>query len=201
MGRGVIISRPTWRYIVNFIQKNYKTVLIAIISFLILIILASWKAQDDHSIEVSDFEECARYYMVAPAHPAKCWTPNGEVHIQYSFDDERAKIDLDDATDWLVNNNNLKIEGEVIGGWFFEASFPAELWDQQGRRFVWSIATTQDDWMTTDLVPFEITFEIPDNYQIENAILVLTKDNPSGLPEYDDALAWPIHLKYSLLED
>jgi hypothetical protein len=184
----------------NFIQENYKTILVAVISFLILIILASWKAQEEPSIEVSDFEECARYYMVAPTHPAKCWTSDGIMHIQYAFDDERVKIDLD-KTDWLVNDNNLEIEGEIIGGWFFEASFPAELWDQQGRRFAWSIATTQDDWMTMDLVPFKIMFEIPDNYQIENAILVLIKDNPSGLPEYDDALAWPIHLKYSLLAD
>jgi hypothetical protein len=41
--------------------------------------------------------------------------------------------------------------------------------------------------MTEDFVPFEATikFEKPDT---ETGFLVLERDNPSGLPEYDDEL-------------
>jgi len=83
-----------------------------------------------------------------------------------------------------------------MGSWFFEASFLAELWNGQGQRFAWSLASTSEDWMTNELIPFQIIFEIPEDHKLSDAILVLIKDNPSGLKEHDDALAWPIKLKY-----
>lgn len=83
------------------------------------------------------------------------------------------------------------IRGEARGTWFFEASFPISLLDAQGNELTVAIATAQSDWMTTDFVPFEatLTFAVPTS---TTGVLVLRKDNPSGLPEHDDKLLLPI---------
>ncbi|MFH0951428.1 MAG: Gmad2 immunoglobulin-like domain-containing protein [bacterium] len=82
----------------------------------------------------------------------------------------------------------LVIKGEARGTWFFEASFPVMLTDWDGLIIAQGIATAQSNWMTEDYVPFtaELTFDRP-SYGDRGA-LILRKDNPSGLPEYDDAL-------------
>ena len=53
-------------------------------------------------------------------------------------------------------------------------------------------AEAQSDWMTEEFVPFKavLTFNAPayKNY----GTLILRKDNPSGLPEHDDALEIPV---------
>lgn len=86
----------------------------------------------------------------------------------------------------------LVIKGEARGNWFFEASFPVVLVDWDGRIIAESYATAKSDWMTEDFVPFEATIEFEEPEFIgdfsKRGALILKKDNPSGLPEYDDAL-------------
>lgn len=82
------------------------------------------------------------------------------------------------------------VRGEARGTWYFEASFPLEVLDKNGNSVAVSYATAQGDWMTTELVPFEGTITVQ-NYS-GPATLVLRKDNPSGLPEYDDSVSFPI---------
>jgi spore germination protein GerM len=50
---------------------------------------------------------------------------------------------------------------------------------------------TAEEWMTEEYVPFEATlsFNPP---QTETGTLILSKDNPSGLPEHDDELRIPV---------
>lgn len=93
----------------------------------------------------------------------------------------------------------LKIYGQAKGYWFFEASFPVVLVDWDGRIIAQGIATAQDEWMTKNFVSFttELTFEKPafiGDFSKRGA-LILRKDNPSGLPEHDDALEIPIMFK------
>ena len=89
----------------------------------------------------------------------------------------------------------LVVTGEARGYWFFEASFPMYLVDWDGKIIAQGIAQAQDEWMTEDFVPFEatLTFEMP-LYE-ERGALILRKDNPSGLPEHDDALEVQIFYK------
>ena len=86
----------------------------------------------------------------------------------------------------------LVLEGEARGVWFFEASFPARLFDDDGNEIPVAIAQAQGEWMTEDFVPFLATleFETPDT---EQGMLVFEKDNPSGLPEYADQLSMPVY--------
>lgn len=88
----------------------------------------------------------------------------------------------------------LVVEGEARGTWFFEASFPIKITDEQGNALGISYAQAQSEWMTEDFVPFkgEITYVS----KIDgNGFLVLEKDNPSGLPENADAIKIPVVLK------
>ncbi|PIR83940.1 hypothetical protein COU18_00815 [Candidatus Kaiserbacteria bacterium CG10_big_fil_rev_8_21_14_0_10_51_14] len=82
------------------------------------------------------------------------------------------------------------VEGMAPGNWFFEASFPIQVRDPENSKIGQAIAQAGADWMTTELVPFTATITVS-NYS-GPATLVLLRDNPSGLPENDDALEIPI---------
>ena len=96
----------------------------------------------------------------------------------------------------------LVIKGEARGYWFFEASFPVFLTNWDGLIIAQGIATAKSDpanpdgvnWMTEDFVPFEATlnFTVDPNVYSNRGSLILKKDNPSGLPEHDDALEIPV---------
>ena len=88
----------------------------------------------------------------------------------------------------------LRIEGEARGFWFFEASFPVRLVDDSGKELGLAIAQAQDEWMTENFVPFrtELEFKPP---AAEQGILILEKDNPSGLPEHADELRIPVRFR------
>lgn len=90
-----------------------------------------------------------------------------------------------------IINSPLRVSGYARGTWFFEGDFPVILTDWDGRIIAEHYVTALSDWMTEDFVRFEgtIDFEIPDG---ERGALILQKDNPSGLPQFDDALEIPI---------
>jgi hypothetical protein len=77
----------------------------------------------------------------------------------------------------------LHIAGEARGPWFFEGSFPVTLLDANGRVLARRPAQARGEWMTEEFVPFEaeLTFSQPTT---PTGTLVLTRDNPSGLPEH-----------------
>lgn len=85
----------------------------------------------------------------------------------------------------------MVIKGEAKGSWFFEASFPIRLYDENVKEIGLTIAQAKSDWMTEDFVPFEaiLNFQAPTT---EKGILILEKDNPSGLPENADELRIPV---------
>jgi hypothetical protein len=87
-----------------------------------------------------------------------------------------------------VITNPLIIKGVARGPWFFEGSFPVFLTDWDGLIIAQGIATAEGDWMTTDFVPFTATLNFEKPSYGATGSLILKKDNPSGLPQYDDAL-------------
>lgn len=89
----------------------------------------------------------------------------------------------------------LTIKGSARGIWFFEASAPVSLTDWDGKIIAEGHITAQGEWMTENFVPFtgELTFTKP-SYG-ERGTLILKKDNPSGLPEFDDAIEVPVRFK------
>lgn len=94
----------------------------------------------------------------------------------------------------------LIVEGKARGIWFFEGDFPVVLADWDGKIIVETYAMAQGEWMTEEYVPFraEIDFESPvfpgadAEHFSRRGYLILQKNNPSDLREYDDSLEIPI---------
>ena len=94
----------------------------------------------------------------------------------------------------------LVIRGQARGSWYFEATFPVVLTDWDGKIIAQHHAQAQGEWMTNDFVPFEAKLEFvspvfPDadkNHFSRRGTLILQKDNPSGLPEYDNAIEFEV---------
>ena len=106
-------------------------------------------------------------------------------------------IVLDNPRPNQTISSPLTVTGQARGYWFFEASFPVVLVDWDDRILAQGIATAKDEWMTEEFVPFEATLTFtadPDAYSNRGA-LILQKDNPSGLPQNDDALEIPVVIK------
>jgi hypothetical protein len=91
--------------------------------------------------------------------------------------------------------NPLLVIGEARGNWYFEASFPVILTDWDGLIIAEGIAQAQGDWMTTDFVPFSATLNFTKPGYGTTGSLILKKDNPSDLPEFDDAVEITIKFK------
>jgi hypothetical protein len=96
-----------------------------------------------------------------------------------------------------VVGKDFSVIGRARGNWFFEASFPIEVLDKDGKSLAISIAQPQngEEWMTTNFVNFKSDIKIPQTY-IGPATLVLRKDNPSGLAEHDASISFPITIEY-----
>ena len=86
----------------------------------------------------------------------------------------------------------LEISGEARGIWFFEASFPIRLIDEDGKIITVGIAQAQDEWMTENYVPFKAVLEFTVPTSSSSGTLIFEKDNPSGLPEHAGAFRLPI---------
>ena len=87
-----------------------------------------------------------------------------------------------------VVSSPLTITGEARGQWFFEGSFPITLTNWDGLIIAEGFATSPESWMTTEYIPFSATLDFPEQESGSRGFLILRKDNPSGLPENDDAL-------------
>ncbi len=98
-------------------------------------------------------------------------------------------------TPGAVTGKTFSVLGRARGNWFFEASFPVELKDMSGNLLAQGIAQAQSDWMTTEFVGFRADITAPETF-IGQATLILKKDNPSGLPEHDGSVSFPITVEY-----
>lgn len=100
------------------------------------------------------------------------------------------KVKVVSPTQHAMVPKTFAVKGEARGTWFFEASFPVQVRDPANNLVGQGIAQATADWMTEAFVPFEATVTVPD--YAGPADLVFVKDNPSGLPEHDDSVEFPI---------
>ena len=91
-----------------------------------------------------------------------------------------------------VVESPLILKGRARGSWFFEASFPVELRDDNGAIIAQGQATATGDWMTEEFVPFTATLSFNKAAGTSTGNLILRKANASGLPENEGALEIPI---------
>ncbi|HEY5383362.1 MAG TPA: Gmad2 immunoglobulin-like domain-containing protein [Candidatus Paceibacterota bacterium] len=86
----------------------------------------------------------------------------------------------------------LGITGKARGNWYFEATFPIELIDANGKVIAQGAGRALSDWTTTDFVPFSTTLSFPAQPAGSRGTLVLTNDNPSGDPTKQKELDVPV---------
>lgn len=149
--------------------------------------------------EPTSFAECvAAGYPVAESYPRQCTTASGK-HFVEEIGNELEKADLIQLTNPRPGQkitSPLTVTGQARGYWFFEASFPVVLTDWDGRIIAEGVAQAEGEWMTEEFVPFAVTltFDTPTagDPAVNRGSLILQKDNPSGLPEHDDALEIPV---------
>lgn len=109
-----------------------------------------------------------------------------------SIKTDRIRVDSPLPND--VVESPFIITGEARGFWFFEGDFPVRLVDEDGITIGTAIAQARGEWMTEDFVAFQATMEY-EPPTAETGILVLEKDNPSGLPEHDDELRFSVRFR------
>jgi hypothetical protein len=142
---------------------------------------------------ISNFQECAAAgNAIMESYPRQCRA--GEQSFTEDIGNELEKMDLIKINSPRPNElvkSPLEITGQARGNWFFEASFPVKLLDENGSDLGAGIAQAKGEWMTEDFVPFsaKLEFAMPKG---KTGSLILKKDNPSGLPENDDELRVPV---------
>jgi len=180
--------------------------IISIVLALAVIALGVWfgffRQESVPAVSVMSFQDCVKAgYPTTSGNPRQCKTPDGRTYaeeiappITYANSSaDLIKVDL--PFPGAVTGKEFKVTGQARGYWFFEASFPVEVLDKDGKSLVVAIAQAQSEWMTENFVPFEANIKVPATY-IGPATLVLHKDNPSGLPEHEASISFPITIEY-----
>ena len=129
--------------------------------------------------------------------PAKI-CPGGSAVLPQVFTTVKGNSDIIRLTKPLPEKifTPLELEGEARGNWYFEASFPVKILDLKGQEIAGGIAQAQGNWMTEGYVPFKAKIDFLAS-EDTNAVLILKKDNPSGLSANDDELDIPVRLAAS----
>ncbi len=119
----------------------------------------------------------------------------------YSAKDTESPLPLPGVEDEMIEvaipqsgatvTSPARVAGRARGNWYFEASFPVKIIDANGNQLGIAPAQAQGEWMTTELVPFDVSvpFTLPTTRE---GFIVLEKDNPSGLPEHADERRIPV---------
>ena len=168
---------------------SISVILVFLLTFLFLV----RKEKIDDRIEVFSFEECLDAgFPAMESYPRQCRDDFNNLFVEeIEIEKSDVLVDIKEG-DWI--ESPLEISGEARGTWFFEGSFPVILTNWDGLIIAETYATAEGEWMTEDFVPFTATieFEKPDLY--DRGSLILQKDNPSGLSEFDDA--YEIQIKF-----
>src|SRR3989338_1648514 len=195
-----------------------KLAIIACVPLLVLAVVAGvflYSCEDDwcfviewQKVKAADsFERCLSLgFPVAESSPRQCKagsrsfteileTPENESSLPAVSSDGRIRIDLP-AQNALIESP-LRVSGEAKGSWYFEGTFPVRLLDANGSVLAAFPVAAKGEWMTPEFVPFEgeLKFATP---KTKTGILVLSKDNPSGLAEHDAFVS--IQLRFAVYQ-
>lgn len=166
---------------------------ILIMGTLALLVIFFVPRKDAPTTVVSDFESCVEAGgVVKEGLPVTCTSLDGQV-----FSEEDAglpEVVVDTPQFGEVVTSPLIVSGRARGFWFFEANLPVVLKDQNGKVLAAQGFQADGEWMTTEFVEFSgvLEFNTPET---DFGVLIISKDNPSGLEEFDASMAVPVRFK------
>lgn len=178
---------------------NKTTITITVV----VVLLVGWAlyysvGNSPKTITVNSFDECVTAgYPVMESYPRQCKVPDGATFteaIKVQMNYVNATNDLIQVTSPVPGakvSTSFSVVGSARGTWYFEASFPVVVTDNNGVVLFQGPAQAESDWMTTDFVPFKIDIKLPAGYTGPTTI-TLNKDNPSGLTEKDASVSFPV---------
>ncbi len=145
-----------------------KKIIASIIGIVVAVAaVAAWLVYfKSSSLEVQNFEECIKAgYPVMESYPRQCKATDGKTFTE-DIGNELEKADLIKTDNPRPNQeveNPLFVKGEARGNWYFEASFPVKLFDDNDFLLGVIPAQALGDWMTEDFVAFSATllFAVP----------------------------------------
>jgi len=182
-----------------------KNTMVFVLGLIVLVLLGYIIYSNKNKEElraVTSFGECVLAgYPVMESYPRRCQTLDGRTYTEeilpsITYKNTSAEnIVIDLPYPGAVTGKEFKAIGKAKG-FMFEASFPVEVLDKDGKRlFIGPAHATVEDWMVSTLVPFEIDIKIPETY-IGPATIIFSKDNASGLPQHDGSASFPITIEY-----
>lgn len=160
-------------------------------------------------VVVTSFEECATQAgnVTFESDPRVCRTKNGQSFTEIittppppplppagTVSDVSDLIVVDAPSPNATITSPLLVKGKARGTWYFEASFPLELIDANGKQLVMMPVHADGDWMTENFVPFSGTLTWATS-TTPTGTLIFHRDNPSGLPEHDKEIRVPVILQ------
>ncbi len=174
--------------------------LVAVLAIIVLFAIFSVVRPERQA--VTDFSACVvAENRVLESYPRQCVAADGRRFVEDVGNsvEKSNLIHLDTPRPGEEIASPATLTGAARGYWFFEATFPVVVVDWDGKVIGEGFATAQDEWMTEDFVPFTATVsfsveEISGRYA-RHGTLILKRDNPSGLPENDDALEVPVRFR------
>jgi len=183
-----------------------KSKLVVVITAAVVIVgwFGWWAYKTEVLIQnVTDFLTCEQAgYPIMESYPRQCRTSDGRNFVEQivAGPDKSDLIVVETPQPGAIVTSPFVVKGKARGNWFFEASFPIDLvLDNDNKIIATGITQAQSEWMTTDFVLFEATLSFKSLPVLcaaypctVPATLVLKKDNPSGLPQYDDSISIPI---------
>lgn len=174
-------------------KKQIATTLLALST---LSFLLSSCSQIQTEIIVTNFEDCEKVgTTIMEGFPRQCIYGDQSFTEDFGNEVEKSdKITISSPRPGNTIESPLTITGEARGPWFFEATFPVTLKDENGNTVASGIAHATEDWMTEEFIPYESTleFSINEEQKGKKGRLILENDNPSGLEENADSLELPV---------
>jgi hypothetical protein len=183
-------------------MKKIYTIPLIILVVLVGVYFVLIKKKPTQVTLVTSFETCEKAgYPVMESFPRQCKTPDGRTYaeeIPEKFTYSNASADLivvDNPFPGAVTGKEFTVRGKARGNWYFEANFPIEVRDKDNKILFQSGVQAKGEWMTENFVPFSVVVKVPQSY-IGKATVILKNDNPSGLPEHDRSISFPITIEY-----
>lgn len=183
-------------------NKQWVIALSLFIGLCLVVYLATQNKSTPNQSTITSFEDCLLAgYPIRETYPRQCATEDGRLFaevIQESISYNNAStsdIVIDLPFPGAVTGKTFTVTGKARGYWFFEASFPITIIDSKGDVIVQTFVQATGDWMTENFVPFAKEIEMPNTYTGKATILIMN-DNPSGLPENEKSLSFPITIEY-----
>ncbi|HPP43917.1 MAG TPA: Gmad2 immunoglobulin-like domain-containing protein [Caldisericia bacterium] len=114
--------------------------------------------------------------------------------ITKKINDAKDLIVIESPEPYEKVQNPIHIKGKARGNFFFEATFPIRIEDENGNILTTGYVETKEDWMTDNFVSFETYLNFSKN-DVKNGFIVFEKANPSDLEENRFEVKIPIYFQ------